>query len=102
MERLKEAGLVNHFNKVYLLRFRKGVVANVYTEMAKYETIMDGSKNEVALVTFNDPVFLESLCLLLYCVSVATLCFFAEMLIMALRNLEAHVTASCVIVAYFK
>ena len=74
--------------------------AEVNSEMASYVTA-ESHKNGLSAVTFNDPLFLESFCLL-YEASLATLCFFAEILITVLQSLAAQVVQLHLFVVYLK
>ena len=80
VERLKQNGLINHFDGLYAVQYRKGMEAEALSEMARYET-EESSNNGISQVTVDDAVLLESFCLFLYCVPVAVLSFVVEMLV---------------------
>ena len=100
MELSKQVGLVDHFDKLYLRLHLKRIEADVYSEMTTYE-IADRMNKGILPITFDDSLLLESFCVLLYGASVSTLCFFAEILIVALWNLAACFTALYVILVNF-
>ena len=101
VELVKQIGLDNHFNKLYNLLSRKRTKADVYSEMSRYK-MANCSNGEITPVTFDDSLLRESIFVLLYGTSLAALCFFAEILVVALLNLAEIALTLYVVLTYFK